>query len=103
MSLVIFGARDQFYDDRGAILMRIFDDFVMFVPDDMLPVDPDVAYHWTCCVIKLPFVPGFHLVDIEDGKPALSPYLHIIATYKTMHEAMGVLRVLWANGGLVYE
>lgn len=103
MSLVIFGDRDQFYDDRGTILMRFFDDFVMFVPNDMLPVDPDFAYHWTCCVIKLPFVPGFHLVDI--GKPEYNPLtaLTIVATYKTMHESMGVLRVLWASGGLVYE
>lgn len=100
MGLHIF-ADDQFYDDRGTILMRFFDDFVMFVPYDM--TGDTRSHYWTCCVIKLPFVPGFHLVDLEeDGLPFASS-LHIVATYKTMHEAMGVLRVLWANGGLVYE
>ena len=100
MALHLF-ADDQFYDDRGTILMRFFDDFVMFVPYDM--TNDRHSHYWTCCVIKLPFVSGFHLVDIDDDGSPTQSCLHIVATYKTMHEAMGVLRVLWANGGLVYE
>ncbi len=84
---------------NNGIWRRVFDDCVSFQPDYLQANGID---HWDYAVCKYPFVPGFHVVqftdynDYEDGD-------YILSTHKTLHEAMNILKVLLANGGVHYD
>jgi hypothetical protein len=55
---------------------------------------------WDYAVYKSPFVPGFHLCFMEDDYDLPDDVQeHILSTHKTLHEAMGLCRLLLANGG----
>lgn len=81
---------------------RVFDDCVTFQPD-WLRGNDDVDC-WDYAVFKFPFVPGFHVCKIyDDGSPeGVGDWEEILSTHKTLHEAMGVLKILLASGGVQY-
>lgn len=80
----------------NGVWRRIWDDCVTFQPDYLRT---DVAASWDYAVFKYPHVQGFHVCQFGafDGDEA------ILSSHKTLHEAMGVLKVLLANGGVKYD
>jgi hypothetical protein len=76
---------------------RIYDDSVQWIPKYLLGETVKFDY----AVFKFPFVPGFNLCFMEDADdtPAGLQVL-ILSTHKTLHEAMGLCRLLLANGGI---
>ncbi len=81
----------------NGIWRRVFNDCVTFQPDYLKSLQVN---SWDYAVIKYPFVPGFHVVQFEDN---FDDDEYILSTHKTLHEAMGVLKVLLANGGVRYD
>lgn len=80
----------------NGIWRRVFDDAVTFQPD-FLRSNADIAYEWDYAVFKYPFVLGFHVVYMDyDGEDEVE---RVLSSHKTLHEAMGVCRVLLASGG----
>jgi hypothetical protein len=76
---------------------RIYDDSVQWLPWDLVKN----AQWWDYAVFRFPFVPGFHLCFMEnDGDTLGGTHETIISTHKTLHEAMGLCRLLLANGGV---
>jgi hypothetical protein len=90
-------------DDReipGGIWRRVFSDSVQFLPISLRGADGG----WDYAVFKFPFVPGFHLCLMEDDfDMPLDVQEIILSTHKTLHEAMGICRVLLANGGIHHD
>lgn len=87
----------------GDITRRVFDDAVQFVPSWLIN-NPEVE-SWDYSVFKFPFVPGFHVCYMEDEDEfddTSDIQEFILSTHKTLHEAMGVCRLLLANGGIKY-
>lgn len=82
------------------MVRRVFDDFTQWLPKAVYYT----AEQWDYAVYKYPFVPGFHVCRIyDDDMPDSSDdWEEILSTHKTLHEAMGVCRVLLANGGAHY-
>lgn len=81
---------------------RVFDTAVQWLPAWVL-TDPHVR-GWDYAVFKFPFVSGFHVCEMEsDDKDAVLTHETILSTHKTLHEAMGVCRILLANGGVQYD
>ena len=82
------------------VLRRVFDDSVQWVPKDLMQSLATFDYS----VFKFPFVQGFHLCLLEDDDDAPDGVqVSILSTHKTLHEAMGICKVLLANGGIHYE
>lgn len=80
---------------------RVFDDCVTFQPDWLR--DNDSVDCWDYAVFKYPTVSGFHVCYIPDMEPEEDDNCEtILSTHKTLHEAMGVVRVLLASGGVRY-
>lgn len=85
---------------RHGIWRRMFADCVSFQPDYLQANDID---HWDYAVMKYPFVPGFHVVHFGiPENPDDIDAEYVLSTHKTLHEAMGVLKVLLAAGGVHY-
>lgn len=84
----------------NGMLRRVFDDYVQWIPEWLF--DNDDVDCWLYAVYKLPFVPGFHLCRIGEELGDDEDTVHIISTHKTLAEAMGVCKVLLANGGVLY-
>jgi hypothetical protein len=81
---------------RDDVIRRVYDDSVQWVPWDLVKD----AREWDYAVYKFPFVPGFHLCLMEDDDDAPDvTHETILSTHKTLHEAMGLCRLLLANGG----
>ena len=76
---------------------RVFDDAVAWQPD-YIYYDQSID-EWDYSVCKYPFVPGFHVVALDHEHQSEN----ILATHKTLHEAMAICKVLLANGGVHYE
>jgi hypothetical protein len=78
---------------------REFDDHIQWVPSWLIG-GADVDY-WRYSVHRYPFVPGYHIVhypgDSSDDDDDV-----VISTHKTLAEAVSILKVLLANGGVVY-
>lgn len=92
---------DDEVDLPGGIRRRTFDDAVHFTPIDL--VHKPTVECWGYAVARYPFVPGFHVVFMEGpdvGTDDVPEY--ILSTHKTLHEAMGLCRLLLANGGITY-
>lgn len=83
------------------LLRRVFDDLVQWLPIDVW----ESADAWDYAVYKFAFVPGFHVCEIhDDGTPeGVGDWEHIMSSHRTLAEAMGVCKVLLANGGARYE
>ncbi len=82
----------------GDLTRREFNDHIQWLPRWLIGRE-DVDY-WRYSVCRYPFVPGYHLVhypgtDSDDDDIVLS-------THKTLAEAVSILKVLLANGGVVY-
>jgi hypothetical protein len=75
-------------------IRRIYDDSVQWLPKYLMQVDASFDY----AVFKFPFVPGFHLCLMDGGGAGVE--LIILSTHKTLHEAMGICKLLLANGGI---
>lgn len=85
----------------NGLLRRIFEDSVQWIPDGLWGND-EVA-EWDYAVYKFPFVPGFHVCYMDDTDSDLDDTQEfILSSHKTLHEAMGVCKVLLANGGIKY-
>jgi hypothetical protein len=80
---------------EGDAVRRVFEEYVQWIPRWVI----DSSMSWDYCVVKYAFVPGFHLVEYKrDDEHEL--YEDVLSTHKTLHEAMGICRVLLANGGV---
>lgn len=83
---------------RNGIWRRIFPDCVSFQPEYL---KEDAVSHWDYAVCKFAFVPGFHVChfgDYEDAEDVGTEY--VLSTHKTLHEAMAIVKLLLANGGV---
>ncbi len=83
----------------NGVWRRVFDDCVTFQPAYLRRYDAN----WFYAVFKYPFVPGFHVCRFDDGDEDDMLYAdaeYVLSTHKTLHEAMGILKLLLANGGV---
>lgn len=69
---------------------RVWPDCVTFQPAYLRTYEET----WYYAVFKYPFVPGFHVCESDHQTEE-----YVLSTHKTLHEAMGILKVLLANGG----
>jgi hypothetical protein len=79
---------------------RVFDTHVQWIPQVHI-ADPDVEYvHYA--VHRYAFVPEYCLVHyfVEDSDDDDAEI--VLSTHKTLTEAMGICKVLLANGGVVF-
>ena len=83
----------------GDLVRREFDDHIQWLPRSVLD-SSDVNY-WLYSVHRYPFVPGYHLVHYP-GDDADDDDCLVISTHKTLAEAVSILKILLANGGVVY-
>jgi hypothetical protein len=84
----------------GDLRRRVFDDHVDWVPSWVLK-DHRVDY-WLYSVHRYPFVPDYHIVQYT-GANFFDDYHIVISTHTTLAEAASILKVLLANGGVVYD
>ena len=84
----------------GDLRRRVFDDHVDWVPRWVLK-DPHVDY-WLYSVRRYPFVPDYHIVQYT-GVNFFDECHIVISTHKTLAEAASILKILLANGGVVYD
>lgn len=85
------------------VWMRVFpvDGFVQFLPE-WIQTDPAVEC-WHYAVYKFAFVPGFHVCQIgRDFGDELDDEAVVLSSHRTLHEAMGITKILLANGGVEY-
>ena len=83
----------------GDLARREFDDHIQWVPSWLLE-HADVDY-WRYSVHRYPFVPGYHLAHYP-GDNSYNDDEIVISTHKTLAEAVSILKLLLANGGVVY-
>ena len=82
---------------HDTLARRVFDDSVQWIPKYLLGETVKFDY----AVFKFPFVPGFNLCFMEDADDTPDGLqVLILSTHKTLHEAMGICKVLLANGGI---
>ncbi len=84
----------------GDLRRRVFDDHVQWVPRSVIK-DPHVDY-WLYSVHRYPFVPDYHIVHYP-GVNSFDDDDIVISTHKTLAEAVSILKILLANGGIVYD
>ena len=82
----------------GDLVRREFDDHIQWMPCWVIE-HADIDY-WRYSVHRYPFVPGYHLVHYP-GESSDDDDV-VISTHKTLAEAVSILKVLLANGGVVY-
>jgi hypothetical protein len=83
----------------GDLVRREFDDHIQWVPSWIVE-HSDVSY-WQYSVHRYPFVQGYHLVHYPTDSPDDDDCI-VISTHKTLAEAASILKILLANGGVVY-
>jgi hypothetical protein len=83
----------------GDLARREFDDHIQWVPSWL--VEHTEIDYWRYSVHRYPFVPGYHLVQYL-GDAASDDDVVVLSTHKTLAEAVSILKVLLANGGVVY-
>lgn len=84
----------------GDLCRRVFDDHIQWVP--LWVIKSFGIQYWRYSVCRYPFVPGYHLVHYV-GDSANDDAEVVISTHKTLAEATSILKVLLANGGVVYD
>lgn len=77
------------------IVRRIFSDFVQWIPEDVF----EHAGTWDYAVYRFAFVPGFHVCQIHDSDDECNDWSQILSSHKTLHEAMGLCKLLLAYAG----
>lgn len=82
---------------KDGITRRIFDDTVQWMLQSVME-DEDVA-GWHYAVHRFAFVPDYHIVRYQ---PEDDDWCDIVSTHRTLAEAVSILKVLLANGGLRY-
>jgi hypothetical protein len=83
----------------GDLMRREFEDHIQWVPTWVVG-GYNVDY-WKYSVHRYPFVPGYHLAHYP-GDDADDDDCIVISTHKTLAEAVSILKILLANGGVVY-
>jgi hypothetical protein len=85
----------------------VYDGMWRRVFNDCVTWQPAYIYHdktideWDYVVEKYPFVPGFHVCQIDDEAGIIQD--RVLSSHKTLAEAMSICKVLLANGGIRYE
>ena len=89
------------YEHNGYV-RRTFDDGAYWTLDWVF--EDTTIEQWQYDVARYPFVPDYHIIQYEtfdsyddDGQET------ILSTHKTLAEALSILRVLLASGGIKYE
>ena len=77
------------------VWIRLFEDSVTFQPTYLKYAN--TVYEWDYAVSKFPFVPGFHVCEFDDDGQE-----YVLSTHKTLHEAMDIVKILLASGGVRY-
>jgi hypothetical protein len=83
----------------GDLVRREFEDHIQWVPR-WVAEESGVDY-WRYSVHRYPFVPDYHLVHYPDDDADNDDCI-VISTHETLAEAMSILKILLANGGVVY-
>ena len=83
----------------GDLARREFDDHIQWVPSWL--IGGAGVFYRRYSVHRYPFVPGYHLVHYPTDSPDDDDCI-VISTHKTLAEAVSILKVLLANGGVVY-
>jgi hypothetical protein len=83
----------------GDLVRREFEDHIQWLPRGL--VDGYDVDYWRYSVHRYPFVPGYHLVHYP-GDDADDDDCIVLSTHKTLAEAVSILKILLANGGVVY-
>jgi hypothetical protein len=83
----------------GDLVRREFNDHIQWIPKWVVERD-DINY-WRYSVHRYPFVPGYHLA-FYPGEDSYDDDVVVLSTHKTLAEAMSILKILLANGGVVY-
>jgi hypothetical protein len=84
----------------GELVRREFEDHIQWMPRWVVE-HADISY-WRYSVHRYPFVPGYHLVHYPNDSAGDDDDV-VISTHKTLAEAVSILKVLLANGGVVYD
>jgi hypothetical protein len=89
------------YINNGYV-RRIFEGGAYWIPDWVY--EDDAIGEWQYEVARYPFVEGYHIIQYEffDDASADSQE-NILSTHKTLAEALSIVRVLLASGGIKYE
>jgi hypothetical protein len=83
----------------GDLVRRSFEDHIQWLPRWV--VEESGVYYWRYSVHRYPFVPGYHIVQYPGDSPDDDDDV-VISTHKTLAEAVSILKILLANGGVVY-
>jgi hypothetical protein len=88
---------------NNGYVRRVFSDGVYWTLDWVHGND-DIE-SWQYDVARYAFVPDYHIIRFEDfdSEDEDDGQETIISTHKTLAEALSILRVLLASGGLKYE
>ncbi|MFM7008076.1 MAG: hypothetical protein ACKO0Z_01880 [Betaproteobacteria bacterium] len=82
--------------ERDSYVRRVFADSVHWITAEVF--HDDRSTEWRYGVARIPFVPGYHVVEYDDG------YEYIRSTHSTLAEAFGLLKILLtAPGAVTYE
>jgi hypothetical protein len=84
----------------GDLVRREFDDHIQWMPRWVL--EENGVDYWRYSVHRYPFVPDYHLVHYPNDNPGYNEDCIVLSTHKTLAEAVSILKVLLANGGVVY-
>ena len=80
---------------------RVFPASVVWVPRSHW--DTGYSVRFAFVVQKFAFVPDYHITFLGYGYDGDDGDDYVMSTHKTLAEAMSILNVLLANGGLIYE
>jgi len=81
---------------------RVFNDGAYWTIEGIY--DNDEIEEWQYDVARYPFVPGYHIIRYDSfERDATDSQKTIISTHKTLAEALNIVRVLLASGGIRYE
>lgn len=82
---------------KDGITRRVFEDTVQWMLQSVMGDDNVAGWHYA--VQRFAFVPDYHIVKYQN---ASEDWCNIVSTHKTLAEAVSILKVLLANGGLRY-
>jgi hypothetical protein len=89
------------YEHNGYV-RRTFDDGAYWTLDWVF--EDATIEQWQYDVARYPFVPDYHIIQYECFDNDDDDHQEtIISTHKTLAEALSIVRVLLASGGIKYE
>jgi hypothetical protein len=88
---------------HNGYVRRTFEDGAYWILDWVY--NDSCIEEWQYEVVRYPFVPDYHIIRYENFEGAGDDESQetILSTHKTLAEALSILRVLLASGGLNYE